>query len=78
MTSNAFSAERVSFPEARSRSIKTCWTASRRSASLTWLVLQLKLLVVPGHHSPPQSPFQPRPIEDPDITSAFRWTFALT
>jgi hypothetical protein len=40
MTSNAFSAERVLLPEARSRSIKMCWTASRRSASLTWLLLR--------------------------------------
>ena len=36
MTSNAFSAERASFPEARSHSMNLCWTASRRSASLTW------------------------------------------
>ena len=41
MTSKVSSAERVSFPETCSRPIKICWTASRRSASQTWLLLPL-------------------------------------
>jgi hypothetical protein len=60
MTSNAFSAERISFPEARSRSIKTCGPASRRSASLTWLLLRLNCsscLVTTRPLSPQAPPF---------------------
>jgi hypothetical protein len=56
MASNAISAERVSYPEACSRSIKVCWTTSRPLGVPDLAAIVAEFLDVPGyHHSPPHS-----------------------